>query len=193
MSSYTGYNASYFHTKPNIITNDTTLCIKDNDIYLDAGDEVPGISSGWYFIEGSGDFENQSSAQTNVYNLAAEYNRIVYARVHPVCQNKFDTITVFVELCGGFEPIIPTVITPNNDGKNDLFVIENLHTIYPNANVVIMNRWGNLVFESEGYETPWDGTKFNSGEQLPLGTYFYRIILNDGTDQELKGPISIIR
>lgn len=183
----------YFHTEPNIITNDTTLCIKDNDIYLDAGDEVPGISSGWYFIEGSGDFENQSSAQTNVYNLAAEYNRIVYARVHPVCQNKFDTITVFVELCGGFEPIIPTVITPNNDGKNDLFVIENLHTIYPNANVVIMNRWGNLVFESEGYETPWDGTKFNSGEQLPLGTYFYRIILNDGTDQELKGPISIIR
>lgn len=183
----------YFHTKPTIITNDTTICIEDNNLFLDAGEEVPGISSGWYFIEGSGDFENQSSSQTNVTNLVAENNRIVYARVHPLCENKFDTVNVFVDLCGGFEPIIPTVITPNNDGKNDLFVVDNLNILYPEAKVVIVNRWGNVVFESEGYEEPWDGTKFNSGEELPLGTYFYRITLNDGNEQELKGSISIIR
>lgn len=183
----------YFHEKPSIITNDTTICIDDNKLFLDAGENLTGVNSGWYFIEGSGTIETPSSAQTNVSELEADNNTIVYARVHPICQNKFDTVNVFVDLCGGYEPTIPTVITPNNDGKNDLFVVENLNTLYPEAVVVIVNRWGNMVFESEGYEEPWNGTKFNSGEELPLGTYFYRINLNDGSGDELTGPISIIR
>jgi gliding motility-associated-like protein len=57
--------------------------------------------------------------------------------------------------------------------------------------VVIFNRWGSIVYESIGYVEPWDGT-FN-GEDLPMGTYFYKIELNDPESTVYSGPISIIR
>ena len=56
----------------------------------------------------------------------------------------------------------------------------------------IFNRWGGLVFKSNGggnYQ-PWDGT--NNGEELPVGTYYYIIDLNTG-DKPQTGPITIIR
>ena len=88
--------------------------------------------------------------------------------------------------------IFPTVITPNFDGRNDLFVIQYLELIYPDCHVTIFNRWGSVVYESVGYADPWDGTNLN-GEALPLGTYFYRIELNDDEGTVYNGDISIIR
>ena len=56
----------------------------------------------------------------------------------------------------------------------------------------IYNRWGENIFYSKGYETPWDGTY--NGNLLPVGTYYYVINLNDATITEpLKGGILLIR
>lgn len=182
----------YYHAKPKIKTNDTTLCVAGNEVVLYSEDES-GLNYKWSFIQGDGDFDAPFSTQTNVSNLVADDNEIVFSKTHPICGSKSDTVVVFVDLCGFYDPVVPTIFTPNGDGKNDFFVIENLHILYPEANVVIINRWGNVVFESLGYEEPWNGAKFNSGEALPLGTYFYRVVLNDGGAQELRGSISIIK
>ena len=119
-------------------------------------------------------------------------NVIVYAQSNKLCGSTTDTITITAIQCDDYNPTIPTMITPNGDGKNDLFIIKDLNAIYPDADVKIVNRWGNLVFESTGYAEPWNGTLMNNGEELPIGTYFYRIIIKD-INKEITGPISIIR
>jgi gliding motility-associated-like protein len=71
---------------------------------------------------------------------------------------------------------VPNVITPNNDGTNDLFTIENIMSWPTTRSVRIFNRWGHIVYENEMYDnsTPWDGTD-KSGSKLADGTYFYSI------------------
>ncbi|WP_221409572.1 Ig-like domain-containing protein [Marinoscillum furvescens] len=77
--------------------------------------------------------------------------------------------------------------TPDGDGVNDFFYIENIEQ-YPNNNVQIFNRWGNKVFEIEGYDNQskvWS-SESNVGlilgqREVPSGTYFYLIDLGDGS------------
>ena len=84
---------------------------------------------------------------------------------------------------------IPSSFSPNADGINDTWIISNI-TAYPDASIQIFNHWGNLLFESKGAYTPWDGT-FN-GTQLPSATYYYIIILNN-EEEPYTGPITILR
>jgi gliding motility-associated-like protein len=63
----------------------------------------------------------------------------------------------------------PNVISANDDGINDFFEIENLPA---NTEVIILNRWGNIVFSSTNYQNNWDG-KDNSGRTLVDGVYTY--------------------
>ena len=84
--------------------------------------------------------------------------------------------------------VIPSGITPNNDGINDLWEIDNIE-LYPNCQVKIFTREGREIFSSTGYSEPWDGT--HGGSLLPAGTYYYVIVLND-LEQE-TGDITIIK
>jgi gliding motility-associated-like protein len=64
----------------------------------------------------------------------------------------------------------PNVITPNSDGINDLFEIQNLTE---NTEVIILNRWGNVVFISGNYQNNWAGTD-TSDKELVDGVYTYK-------------------
>jgi gliding motility-associated-like protein len=88
--------------------------------------------------------------------------------------------------------VIPyDAITPNGDQMNDVWEILDIEN-YPSAVVKVFNRWGEIVFESNGGTAymPWDGM-FESKE-LPVGTYYYVIDLNNGEDPQ-TGPITIVR
>ncbi|MEZ4903128.1 MAG: gliding motility-associated C-terminal domain-containing protein [Spirosomataceae bacterium] len=71
---------------------------------------------------------------------------------------------------------IPNGFTPNSDGVNDTWAIAGIQD-YPNCTVEIFNRWGNTIFSSKGYQTPWDGLW--NGQQVPVGTYYYQIYLRE--------------
>ena len=71
----------------------------------------------------------------------------------------------------------PNVITPNADGINDFFKIDNLPQ---NTEVVILNRWGNVVFSSENYQNNWDGNSQN-GQELTDGVYTYKFTTETGS------------
>lgn len=78
--------------------------------------------------------------------------------------------------------IIPTIITPNNDNLNETFIIPSSCFIGEgeiNVEVSIFNQWGDLVYHNEKYDNNngWDG-KLN-GAELPVGTYFYVIQIQD--------------
>jgi gliding motility-associated-like protein len=85
---------------------------------------------------------------------------------------------------------IPNVITPNNDGDNDVMFIP-CATSYPNNELTVYNRWGAQVHSAKNYNNDWDGSY--NGDLLPAGTYYYIYKLNP-TDKECKtGYLTIIR
>lgn len=88
--------------------------------------------------------------------------------------------------CLGFENKLQfyNVITPNNDGRNDAFVIENV-TLYPGNELSIYNRWGTEVYNKKNYDNKWDGK-----DQAP-GTYYYMLKLSNGSS--FKGWVEIVR
>ncbi|MFC4389719.1 PKD domain-containing protein [Flavobacterium quisquiliarum] len=70
--------------------------------------------------------------------------------------------------------------SPNDDGTNDFFYIDCIDR-YPNNQLEIFNRWGNLVYYKKGYNNTWDGKADGSAKTLPEGTYFYILDLGDGS------------
>ncbi|SFE06436.1 gliding motility-associated C-terminal domain-containing protein [Chitinophaga sp. CF118] len=96
-----------------------------------------------------------------------------------------DVLTVKV-----FKPVkVPNVFSPNGDQINDRWEIPNLSD-YPGCTVEVFNRYGQRVFNSLGYETPWDGR--SNGKLLPLATYYYIIKLKNGF-APLSGSITILQ
>ena len=86
--------------------------------------------------------------------------------------------------------VIPQVITPNNDGYNDLWQIRNID-LYPDAEVRIFNRWGKLIFSAKNLaDNPWNGTI--RGKPVPTDSYHYILDLKDGSKPR-TGVISVIR
>ena len=86
--------------------------------------------------------------------------------------------------------IIPEVFSPNNDLTNDTWIIGNAD-LYPNMEITIYNRWGQLVWQSEkGYPFPWDGK--SHGVDLPIDGYHYAIDLHNGI-KVISGDVTIVR
>ena len=87
--------------------------------------------------------------------------------------------------------IFPNGFTPNGDGVNDDWQIDYIDQ-FPESVVEVYNRWGEQLFRSIGYTTRWNGTY--KGKQLPVGTYYYIIELNDPLFPDTySGPITIMR
>lgn len=85
---------------------------------------------------------------------------------------------------------VQEIITPNNDGYYDRWKIKNIE-LFPNAEVKVFNRWGQMVFTTKNISAnEWDGTY--KGELLPTDSYHYIIYLNDGSEPR-TGVVSIIR
>lgn len=77
---------------------------------------------------------------------------------------------------------VPNVFTPNNDNMNDLYTVTGKGV--SDYSIVIVNRWGNPVFESDDLNISWDGT-FN-GQKCQDGVYFYVIRGKSGTEEFVK-------
>ena len=69
----------------------------------------------------------------------------------------------------------PNVFTPNDDNKNDLFYLD--ATNAGDIHLIILNRWGNVIFDETGPNPVWDGTASN-GMMVEEGTYFYKYTVN---------------
>lgn len=83
--------------------------------------------------------------------------------------------------------------TPNADGINDTWEVPFLED-FPNCSVKIMNRWGQTVFETTGYNYKkyWDGTM--NGTPVDEGVLYYVINLRDPFYSEpLKGTLTVVR
>lgn len=128
---------------------------------------------------------NDQQAQTTALASGLVGNRNYRVQVTDV-NNCIYERSVFVPLKDGCI-FIANAITPNGDGSNDTWVIGGLDG-YANAHVQVVNRYGQIVFESNGYTNPWRGT-FNN-EPLPPADYYYAVSY-DKTKDPLTGVVSI--
>ena len=90
-----------------------------------------------------------------------------------------------VELAFDHELQIPNVFTPNADGINDQFVIDNIQ-LYENNVFEVFDRQGNSVYRSSGYRNDWDG------KDVPAGQYFYQLSIRN-LDLAFNGVLTILR
>jgi gliding motility-associated-like protein len=82
---------------------------------------------------------------------------------------------------------IPNAFTPNGDGVNDTWIIENLE-MFPNSYVYVFNRWGQLIYTGlPGDE--WDG-RFNDNG-VPSTSYVYIVDLNNRMDSYV-GLVTVV-
>jgi gliding motility-associated-like protein len=76
------------------------------------------------------------------------------------------------------------VITPNNDGYNDKFVIENIN-LYPNNELSIFNRWGAEVYRKKDYDNSWNA------QDKSAGTYYFLLKMQDG--RSFKNWVEVVK
>lgn len=152
------------------------------------GGNPTGPTGSTYFWTPDNNFitPNDTSASNPDIELIDELDYYVFVTDTNGCVNS-DTIHV--------RPIpqivFPTGFTPNADGVNDDWQIDYIDQ-FPESVVEVYNRWGEMLFRSVGYTERWDGTY--NGADLPVGTYYYIIELNDPLFPDAySGPVTIMR
>ena len=109
-----------------------------------------------------------------------------------LCESLCDTAIVTIGVTGvegSGDCIIPNVISPNEDGNNDYFLVSCID-LFPDNYLRIFNRWGDKVYETRNYQNDWAGT--HDEQPLPSGTYFYMLQLEE-EGKPLQGFITIFR
>ena len=91
------------------------------------------------------------------------------------------------------ELILPTVFTPNGDGRNDLLGLNFKGTT--KAEMVMYDRFGLLVFKGDLRQQPWDGTNSRTNEPVSEGVYFYVLTLHPYTGELAthQGYVQVLR
>jgi gliding motility-associated-like protein len=100
-----------------------------------------------------------------------------------------DTIVINVYVPDNI--LLPNVITANGDGKNDIWKL-NAKINLDGSDLIIFNRWGELVYEATNYTNDWDGTYKGTGKKLPDGTYYYVLKVPAQNNHVYKGAINIL-
>lgn len=88
-----------------------------------------------------------------------------------------------------FNGIIATLFTPNGDGYNDNWYIQNIER-YTDSEVIVYNVYGQEVYNQKNYMNDWKGTY--NGTPLPDGTYYY--VLKFSKDEKVySGSLDILK
>ena len=99
------------------------------------------------------------------------------------------------EASQGFVIEISQIVTPDGNAQNDEWILENIENFADNK-VVIVDRWGGVIYTASGYNNEtvvWKGNNRN-GDLVPTGTYFYTISVRYGPSVfEKTGFIELIR
>jgi len=120
----------------------------------------------WSLISGTIVFFDSTYTKTSVSDLSVGKNFLLWTVTNGVCSASSDTVMIFIQ-----DLLIPTLITPNMDGKNDYLVIKGSDAL-GKMELTIFDRRGVQVYKNENYDNLWNGVDTN-GNLLSDDTYFY--------------------
>lgn len=175
-----------FSYSPQLITTETNqIELTDNSQFVD---QI------YWEVTGSNGFFSSSSNSTfilDIPNDTATYAICLATTNSNGCED-LECENIVVQNKLSF--FIPNTFTPNNDGLNDLFGPV-FSGIKPNEyEMMIFNRWGQLIFESTDINTLWDG-QFK-GKNAQTGTYLWKLQYKEEGEVEIiwmRGHVNLIR
>lgn len=138
----------------------------------------------WTLISGTGVLSVNTDPGTKVTGLSIGINEFSWKVNNGVCPQSSDTVKIVVH-----DLVIPTLITPNMDGRNDYFVLRGLETL-GKTELIIFDRRGLQVYKNLNYDNSWNGVDYNENP-LPEDTYYY--ILKSENGRSKSGYIVIRR
>jgi|GEM_PF-1301291 len=123
------------------------------------------------------------------------YDSLTYELCDDFCPIICDTGKVKIQVFGNPNEFIPNGFSPNGDGTNDTWTFPGIE-LFPNNELIILNRWGSVVYQAAPYNNDWageSGGNFSFGsDRLPDGTYFYILKLDkDSNNEGLTGTIEM--
>lgn len=124
------------------------------------------------------------------YNDTGIYQIVMVAANEHQCT---DTAYGEVHVGGAFTIYIPNAFSPNNDGRNDVFSASGIG--YTQLQMLIFDRWGNLVFNQTSDNPAWQGENMFKSSICQQGVYVYKVIVRNIFDkqEEFKGTVTLIR
>ena len=193
----------------NIAQNDSTILqpeskvlvgILDNDAVNSIDEYMLNVRQGPIHCEATITTDKQIKLKA-IGDGYAGTDRLIYTLCDPVCPTRCDTATLFITILQGCIPVptapIPTGITPNGDGINDVFdpiqVFLNTPCVVTpeNASLHIYARNGECVFAAEKYKA-WDGKQ--EGKDLPEGAYYFVLeLITTGNKKEFRAAVNLVR
>lgn len=144
----------------------------------------------WNFVNSGMTEQTTASDPTVHYSFPSTgKQKVLLEAYHNGCKIGDTTEFVAITHC---EFNIVNTFTPNGDGQNDFWGIDGFDR-FPNAQIVIMNRWGMIVNQLNGSLLPWNGTN-HKGDALEAGVYYYIITLNKvaNANETIQGHINIL-
>ena len=95
--------------------------------------------------------------------------------------------------CDGQELSLPNAFSPNGDGNNDEYCLRGWNRCITEFRIIIYNRWGENVYESEDTEFCWDGSYKGKIQETEVFVYMLKAKLKDGTQISKNGNITLLR
>jgi len=141
--------------------------------------------------------ENDLLNNTNSINTLLEYQntsnpQTIFIKAENTDTGCFSTTTFDISVYN-CPPTIPEAFSPNGDGINDDFEILGLANIFVDYEILIYNRYGNLVFEGNNNKPFWNGNLLKTNKTVPTATYFYTLYLNDAEYKPINNWVYLRR
>jgi gliding motility-associated-like protein len=169
---------------PSPVANNVQVC--------SAGEVVIAVSNvqtgyGYHLYNSNNSSDVLQDAPNGIFKVSVSEPRSYFVTQYlGSCESTRTEVEVTV---GASNITVPNTFTPNNDGVNDYWDIKGIDN-YPNVMVQVFNRYGQKVFESKGYGSPFDGRI--GGSNLPAGVYYYILNLKSNCSL-ISGSLTILR
>ncbi|MDD5569888.1 MAG: choice-of-anchor L domain-containing protein [Bacteroidales bacterium] len=146
----------------------------------------------WYWDFGDENSTSDIKLPTHTYKNVGTYT--VCLRVTD-SENCRDSICKPIIVKDIFTVYIPNAFSPNEDMLNEVFIPQGYNIDPAEFQMMIFDRWGEMIYKTTDINIPWNGRYFNTGEVVQVGVYVYRIIAKekDGPQHEFIGRVSVIK
>jgi gliding motility-associated-like protein len=163
----------------------------EDDIYIqnpvvnfsfvnNSADSIQVIDWNWDFGDST---YTKEEAPDKVFDQVRDFDVWLKYTTDDEC---IDSVSMTVTI-GEAELTVYNMISPNSDGNNDVFTIENLE-YYISNKVKVFNRYGKRVFSADNYQNDW------GGDNLREGVYFYTLeAVGYFRTENLQGSLTILR
>lgn len=194
-STFTNPNLITIHPKPTANFNMTSNIVSiENPVIYFFDNSVNANTWNWNFGDPSTGSQNISSTQATLheFSVPGTYNVWLYVETDFGCK---DSIMKEITKDVDFTFYIPSAFTPNGDGKNDFFFPKGTGYDPSQFEMIIFDRWGEILYETSDITKPWDGRKQGHSAISQIGVYVYQIYASemDGDRHKYIGTVSIAK